>query len=323
MKYKGLFMLRLSPARAIFSLALIACVPSSAIVHAQATATAAAPLEWKFEAGDEHHYEMTQKMKLSMDMGPAGKMDTGISTFIDTTWNVEEINEEGNAVVKQSINRMKMDIQGPGGQNATIDTAAEEKPEGFGAQLGPLVEALTSQPFTVTMTPQGEILTVDVPEELLKKMQSAPGASQLGDLASKKGFEQLIRQGSLYFPKGELKEGQTWSNKVESKNPMFGSQTIKTTYTYSGSKELEGKEYEVFKPSLEMKFGKGQAIPGAEVSIDKQNSSGEILFDREAGFLAKSLIKQNMELSISANGQNLNQVITQTIDLKRVEKKEK
>ncbi|MEQ8208385.1 MAG: DUF6263 family protein [Lacipirellulaceae bacterium] len=316
-------MLRLSPLRTILSLALVACVNSPSFVRAQATATAAAPLAWKFEAGDQHHYEMTQKMNMSMNMGQAGKMDTSISTFIDTTWDVEGMNDEGNAVVKQNINRMKMDIQGPGGQNISVDTAAKEKPEGFGAQLAPLVEALTSQPFTVTMTPQGKILTVDVPDELLKKMQAAPGAAMMGELASKKGFEQLIRQGSLYFPEGEIKEGQNWSNKVETKNPMFGKQTIETTYTYAGSKELEGKEYEVFKPNLKLDFGDGEGARGTQVVIDKQGSSGEILFDREAGHLAQSMIKQNMELTITAGGQNINQVIKQTIDLKRVEKKEK
>lgn len=314
---------RPTPAQALCLLALVAIAFAPSMVHAQATATVAAPLEWKFAAGDEHHYEMTQKMDMSMNMGQAGKMDTSIETFIDTTWNVEGMNKEGNAVVKQSINRMKMDIMGPGGQNISVDTAAKEKPEGFGAQLAPLVEALTSQPFTVTMTPQGKILQVDVPEELLKKMQAAPGAAMMGDLASKKGFEQLIRQGSLYFPEGEIKEGQNWSNKVETKNPMFGSQTIETTYTYAGPKEMEGKEYEVFKPSLKLDFGDGQGARGTQVAIDKQDSSGEILFDREAGHLAQSKINQNMELTITAGGQNINQVIKQTIDLKRIEKEKK
>ncbi|QDT01135.1 DUF6263 family protein [Adhaeretor mobilis] len=303
--------------------ALLVSMPTHAAAQATATAAPPATFVWKFTPGDEHHYEMTQDMNMSMDMGQAGKMDTSIGTFIDTTWKVEGLDEKGNAVVEQKINRMKMDIKGPGGQNIAVDSADEKEPEGFGAQLAPLVKALTSSAFKVTMTPQGKITEVDVPEELLKKMQESPGAAMMGDLASKKGFEQLIRQGSLYFPEGELKEGQNWSNKVENKNPMFGKQTIETTYTYEGSKEVDGKQYAVFKPSLKLAFGDGAGAQGAQVAIKDQKSSGEILFDRDAGFLAQSMINQDMNLTITAGGQNINQVIKQTINLKRYDPKQR
>lgn len=285
-----------------------------AVVVFAPMAQAAEPLVWKFEPGLTNHYQMVQKMDMSMNLGAGGETSSSMVQTIDMSWTVEEVQDDDSAVLKQKIDRMRMKMTMPGDQGGSeFDSAAEKPPEGHAAMLAPLLKAMTADAFIVHMTPRGEITEVEVPEGMAKALEGMPGAALMGDMATPEGFKKMITQAAFTLPE-KLEPGTEWSSKLEIKNPVTGPQVAETTYRYEGPKEVDGATMEVFTPSLNMTFGEGGA---AKVEVSEQDSSGEILFNRDKGRLESSHMKQTMTMNIGAEGEGgVTMKMDQTIDMK-------
>jgi hypothetical protein len=212
--------------------------------------------------------------------------------------------------------RMKMEVQG---EASEYDSASKEPPAGQAALMAPLVKAMTAEAFTVHMKPSGEVVDVDIPETVAKALASTPGAAMMGEMATPEGLAKMVKMASFALPK-ELGDGAEWTTKIEIKNPMTGPQVAETTYKYDGPAEVEGKSLERFKPELKMSFGEGGA---AAVDVQKQKSSGEFLFNREAGRLESSKLEQSMTLKIVMQGQTIDQQLQQTVTMKWMPEEER
>jgi hypothetical protein len=272
------------------------------------SASAADAPQWKFEEGQSNRYRMNQTMNMSMVIG-GNDVKNNIKQIIDMSWTVREIKDDGSALLDQKIDRMRMTIEA-GGNKVEVDSAAKEEPQNQAAMLAPLLKAFTAKPFQVTMSPRGEITEVEVPEEMIEALKNTPGAAAMGDMATPEGFKKMVSQASFAMPE-KLAPGDQWTQKMEMQLPGIGKQIAETTYKYEGAKEVEGKEYEVFTPSLKIRYEGGATA----VDVGDQKSSGQILFDREAGRLEKSQLKQNMTLTLSAGGQAIEQQLEQTIEM--------
>ncbi len=273
-------------------------------------APAAEPLAWKFTPGLTNRYRMNQDTRLTINSGAGGDATTHSVTTIDISWIVEKVNDDGSAVLDQRIERMRIKAETGDNQVAEIDSAAKEDPQGQAATLVPLLKAITSKPFKVTMTPRGEIKEVEVPEAIVEALKNQPGAAQMGDLATEAGFKKLVGQASFVLPQ-KLEPSVEWTAKSESQLPAVGTQTAVTTYRYEGPKEVDDKSMEAFSAKLSLSFAGGQ-VP---IAVTNQESNGEILFNREAGRLESSAIKQLTELKITVSGQPINQKIEQNVKM--------
>ncbi len=281
------------------------------------TANAADPLAWKFAPGLTNRYRMTQDTHLTINSGATGDAKTHSVLTIDISWTVQKVNDDGSAVLKQQIDRMRIKAETGDAQVAEIDSASKEDPQGQAATLVPLLKALSGNPFTVTMTARGEVKNVEVPEAIVEALKNQPGASQMGDLATPEGFKKLVGQASFVLPE-TLEPGVTWTAKTESNLPAVGTQTATTTYKYEGPREVDGKVMEVFSATLDVKFSGGQ-IP---VEITNQESKGEILFNRNDGRLESSGIKQLTEWKLTVSGQAIKQKIDNNVAMKWVPENE-
>ncbi len=293
--------LRLSAPLLLALLALAGSLP---------TLRAAEAPRWKFEPGASHRYRMTQTMDMTMDMGAGGKESPKIANVFDYTWTVDSVQDDGSAVITQTIDRVRMTIEGAGQGALDYDSESDAEPQGYAAMVAPLFRAMRGSVFTVTMTPRGKIENVDVPEELVKAIAAAPGAALLGSLATAEGLQDIIGRSSFEMPES-LEPGAEWTNDAELQNPLFGKQTIKTTYRYEGPREVEGVQFEVFSPKLEIGFA------GAEATADimLQESSGEVLFNVDAGRLESTRLEHKMEMTIAAAGNTIKQSIDQSTNL--------
>jgi hypothetical protein len=273
----------------------------------------AEPLRWKFEPGETLNYEMTQTMETTVAAGPAGDFTSGMKQIMDMKWHVDEVTPEGNAKMRQQIERVRLTMTMPG-QVTEYDSAGDEPPQGMVAMLAPLYDAMTSGEFTVTMTPRGEIVDAEVPPKLMEAMKNVPGADALGDLSTSEGMKQLLTHSALTLPEGELQSGETWQSRVETKMP-FGKMEVVTTYEYVGTKDADGQTFEVIKLSPEIK---NAGDDGAQMQLDvsEQKSDGEILFDRELGQMHSSHLQQTMQMEMKVLGQKQAITIDQTVDMK-------
>ena len=295
---------------------------SACLVAVAITATAIAedsPLVWKFKPGDEHHYRMTQDMQMEMALGLGErKVSTGVQQLMDMTWKVDQLDDQGRAKVVQKVDRIRMDMQAPGQPEMKYDTDSDEAPAGFGAMLHPLFKAMTENPFTMNMSPRGELSDMELPEAFSNALKNVPGAAMMGEMFTDEGFLSMMQKSSLVLPTPEdLTVGHEWSTTSEMKNPQIGTITSTITYRYLGPREVKGKEFEVFSIALEMDYGDGMA--GVTIEVENQDSHGEVLFDREAGRLHSSKLQQDLDMAIGAGGQTMKQKLLQKVFFELVE----
>jgi len=186
-----------------------------------------------------------------------------------------------------------------------------------------MYKAMTEGEFEITMTSRGEVKDVKIPEQVITALKNAPNAAAMGDIASADGFKKMISQGALVLPEKPPKKGETWTTKVEMKNPAFGKQTVETTYRYEGTEDIKGTKFAVIKPQLKMEFenqaaakdGQPQqpaAQQNAQMKIKDQTSDGKVLFNIPAGRLHSTSLNQNVTIEANAN---VNMKIDQKIDV--------
>jgi hypothetical protein len=277
------------------------------------TAMAAEPIRWKLKAGDKFNYDMNQDTTMNMNAGPAGQMVTTVQQKMEMTWDVQQVNEAGDAVIKQSFDRVTMNMNAPMGQTIEYDSDAAEPAEGLATMIAPLYDAMTEGEFEVTMSARGEIRDVKIPQEVIDAIKNSPGAAAMGEMATSEGFQNMIMQGALVLPEEPPAVGESWSNTATMNNPMAGKVTVETSYKYEGTKEVDGISMAVFRPTLKMGM---EGNPTVQMKVTEQQSEGEVLFNQEAGRLDSTSLQQTTKMDITVAGQTMQQQIDQLIEVK-------
>jgi hypothetical protein len=287
--------------------ALLLCFLSTAVSQADE------PLRWKFKAGDKYNYNMKQDMNMNMDAGPAGKLATTAQQNMDMNWAIQSVNPDGGAVIKQSIDRIRVKMTAPGGQGFDYDSDDEGPAVGMAAMVAPTFKAMTAGTFEFTISPRGEVTDVKVSPELLEALKNAPG-NQAGtdDAKAAEQFKQMVSQVAFVLPEKAPAKGETWSTKIALNNPAAGNQTVETTYTFEGTREVDGITFAVIKPAMKMELA---GNPSMEMKMKEQKTDGEVLFNIEAGRLHSMSIDQDIILDIIAGGQTIPGTIDQKIEV--------
>ncbi len=270
------------------------------------------PVRWKFKQGEKLDYNMVQDMTMTMTGATIGQMSTTMQQKMDMTWDVQGVNDAGEAVINQKFARVRMKMTGPAGQGFEYDSNSDAAPTGLAAMIAPMYEAMTKGNFEITMTARGEVKDVKIPEEVLAALKNSPGAAMMGDMATPEGFQKMLMQGALVLPEKAPEKGEQWTTKLEMNNPQAGKQIVETTYTFGGTKEVDGTRFAIFNPSLKMTFEGNEMM---QMKVNEQKSEGEILFNIDAGRLSSSTLKQDVAMDVTVAGQKLQQKLEQQIDV--------
>jgi hypothetical protein len=284
-----------------------------------APAQAQTTLRYKFKDGDQLNYEMVQKMAMKMNVqGMEVAMD--MNQTITMSWNVLTVDKDGNAKMNQKIERVRFTMEGGPIGKVEYDSKEGKAPEGpIGQVLAPIFGALAGSEIALTMDPMGHMKDIKVPEKLVKALKDVPGAGAgFSDMFSEEGLKNMLNQGGLVLPAEPVTKGKTWNQKLEVKMP-FGKMMVDNVYTYEGPVTKDGRQLEQvsLKPSVKM-----DADPNAQVAmkLKGQDAKGTAYFDNAAGRLVELNMTQNMDMEISAGGQNINQKVLQTVTMKLMDK---
>jgi hypothetical protein len=308
---------------------VMAALLATLVLGAAGNSQADDKLRWKFAVGEKLDYTMVQDMNMEVVGGPLQKLNTNMHQEMMMTWDVLGVDEKtGDAVIKQKFDQIKMKVTSPIG-SFEYDTRSEDPPVGLAARIAPMYKAMTKGDFEITMTSRGEVKDVKIPEEVLTALKNSPGAAAMGDIATEKGFKDMISKGALVLPENAPNKGDSWTTTVALNAQGGGKQTVETKYTYDGTKEVEGVTYAVIKPELKMMIenpAEGAAAPdqksqpapvkAASSKIAEQSSDGEVLFNIEKGRLYSTTLQQKVTIDASAAGQTMQQKIDQKIDVK-------
>ena len=290
------------------------------------SAQSAEPLRWKFRKGERLQYDLRHQTINKVDAGQRGSITTTMTQDMNTFWTVKNVAPEGNATIVQSFDRIQVKMEMPGGRSFEYDSDSDDPPEGMAALVAPMLNALTEAEFTLTMTPRGEVLDVEIPEKFAEAFRNAPGAQMMGDIASAEGLRLLFERSSVKFPEAEFDVGDTLTKKIEIESPGIGTQVVEASHTYKGTTVVAGEEYERFTPDINMSLTAptevdadeqaGPAPPMAtDVKISDQTTTGELLFSREQGRPWKSRVEQQFTMDMNVAGQAVSTSIDQTIDI--------
>lgn len=270
------------------------------------------PLHWKWAEGDEARYLMTQTMNMSIDAGQAGQIETSTRQQMLMNWKVDKVNTDGSTLMSQGVDRIVMKMTGPMGQGFTYDSDSDAPPVGMAVMISPIMDALVESDMQVTMLPSGKLTDIQLSEDLAEAFKRMPGGMISADMVT-----QMAEKAGLQFPDDQLFEGESWTITALIDTPQVGKMEVKTTYTYLGKKEGEGRVLEAFSPKIAIEFvGGGPASLAMTFAIS--DSSGELLFDREAGRLVSSRISQVMDIFVTTGNQKVKNTIDQTVEMREL-----
>jgi hypothetical protein len=280
-----------------------------------AEADAQTPLRWKFKLGDKLDYHMVEEMTLTTRGAPLDETSTPLHQEMDMTWKVVGVKDDGEAVIEQKFHDVTLKMTGPRGEKIEYKSGGDEATASLAAMVAPIYDALTKGVFEFTMTARGEIKNVKVADEVLEALKNSPGAAMLGDIATAEGLQRMLVKWALVLPEKAPKPGETWRSRVELKSPAGGEQIVESSYRYEGTKEIDGRTFAVFRPGLEITFSGKDGTP---TKVKEQESTGEILFDVQAGRLASATLKRGLTMDVTVAGQTVEQKVKQTVEVKLV-----
>jgi hypothetical protein len=289
---------------------------------AAASAHSQEPLRWKFKAGERLAYDSAQDMTIDVAGVQGGNFQMRTEQQLNLIWDVVSVDEQGNARIQQKLDRVRLKMTGPAAgqqvaegvkKNETVeyDSQAKDPPIGGAAMAAAMFEPMMKENFELTVTPRGEVKDVKVPPAVLELVKRNPEIAKMGEMATDAGVQKMLMQEIVVLPEAAPKEGETWSTQMEMPIPVVGKQTIETSYTYQGTKDVDGKQQATIAAKRTVKYDepKGGAI---QVAIKEQTSDGETLFDVTEGRLNTAELNQQITIEATGGGQ----AITQKLDQK-------
>jgi hypothetical protein len=249
---------------------------------------------WKLNPGTKLYSDVEQVMEQS----PPGvtKPVTQVTKIIQL-WEVKKKNEDGSAQIVTVLQRATLSMDIPGAGSVEMDTDKTED-FGFAKQIGQMFRPMIGVECSNTMSPNGKISNVVIPDEALKGFRSIPLGSSMEPV-----LKDSIEKGSPVFPDAAIVPGHTWIQVTETKNDT-GILESTNQYKYIGPVMFEGRQIHQFNFNTKMAF-KGEGKFKAKITVPSQDIQGKLWFDNEKGYLVVSELSQNMTMSIEIPDQPL------------------
>ena len=273
-----------------------------------------APLKWKFSPNDSLKLKFDQKN--SFEIKVMGQNISNISELkLAMTWTVKSI-KDGVAEISQTIDTVDAHIQAQG-VNIDFDSTQKEDPgDPAGKALASIYRAVIGVPYVLTVTSNGEITAVKIPDQVAEALEKSPfkGMADAGSVFNEKGLKVMFAQILPILPVETLKQGADLKDtKLEIPTGPF---TMNLTYKSKVAK-LEAEKAQI-DSTVDTKLSLPAESPLA-IKLTKQSGSRAYTFNPSAGLLNGSDLKQEFEMTLSVN----NMDIEQTISLEAVLKVEK
>lgn len=298
------------------------------LVAGSVRADAPITLRYKFAKGDRTHYRTHTTLKqVTTVMG--NKIETTIDQSSLTTRTVEEIDEQGNALLTLKTERLQIKMKaGPAGE-FEFDSKSTERDNGsaLGQGLVPVYEKLGSAQFQVLVSPRGEIKQVKGYEELLADVvKNNPIGAQFSGGASNEAAKMGSQEAFVILSDGAVSPGDKWEVPTDFELPKLVKGKRKATVTFIGLEKL--KERSVAKALVldETSLDISTETDGAKVTgtFATSLSEGSVLFDVEAGRVAslKTSVTMGGQLTAAVNDMAIPLQIeqTQTLEFELLDK---
>lgn len=256
---------------------------------------------WKLKTNDQFiiQFDQTSKSDTTVD---SRETTVQIKTKIVMTWNVSNVNSDGDATIQQTITAINLLVNGftrkKKGETGspllevTVDTSTPELTSKQGRKLLKQLQPLLNLPIAVEMSSTGEIKDVEIPPDVAQLLNELPNTQNLRRLFSPEGLKEMMGASSVILPQ-PLDVGQTWTIQSVSDTAM-GAMEQTETYTYVKNNDGEQGKIAEFNVTTELKSLDSTSIPQGSSLQGKLLSfrgSGTLLMDIENGYFSSSKLQ--------------------------------
>jgi hypothetical protein len=291
--------------RNAFVLAVAALLISQATLHAQVKLEHKVPDGRKTTANT--HIKVEQTLTIAeMDIPTSSEQN------ITTTEANGKRQADGTLLSQHKIESLQSTVK-VAGMEISFDSVNPDAPAA-GTAIDMLVDvfkAIAGSSWKVTYGPDNRVVSVKgradalqgLPEELRASM-----AKQFEDANLTAEYNQSLD----VLPDGPVKKGDTWKREETVLFDGYQSMDFTTYYRYEGTVVKDGKTLDkIISKTTEVTYTMDQDSPSPLKIVDSElkvtESSGTILFDREAGMIVDSKDKKRVAgtLKCEVNGNEL------------------
>jgi hypothetical protein len=272
--------------------------------------TMAEPLRWKLKTGEELVAKIEQKSEVASTLGGAAPTVMTLEAGLEMTWKVTHVDEQGAADITQRFQRLRMKLEMPKSGAISYDTASQTKPAGDAKMIATAIGPLLDAEVKLTLSPGGEITSVELGETAQKVVEGLDAASPLKALLSKEGLSNILKQSLVVLPEKEVKSGDSWQREA-SLSTALGKFKQTTTFKLQPSDDASSDVARIESNSeLELEQpGKGKA------TLKQQQQKGVILFDQTAGRLRSAEVEQELVTASSLKDTPIQVRLTSTLKM--------
>ncbi len=272
-------------------------------------------LRYKWAAGQDDRYRLTQKITATVSGLPGGATQTIEQALTQVVrMQVTAVAADGTATVKLTFDSVRMEMATPNG-TVIIDSAAKEKPsDPAGMAAYTTLSAMVGEAVTLTLRPSGDVQNVEGMTKIFDKITAVLPAGGAADpmLASIKAglsdeaMRQMFSQSLAAFPDRAIAPGESWTSTFEIPQPMIGRLTGTRTSTLTaidstGSSPMARIAVAVaMKPAAEGQPAAGPA--GLSITMGESKATGETLFDVAKGQVQRSTVTSDVPMSMGMTG---------------------
>ncbi len=269
-------------------------------------------LRWDLKPGETLRYSIDQKMILET-RGQGVERRSDRTNTLEFTWKVLSVAPGGEAEISHRTERIRMKAEEPPFMPFEFDSSgSKEAQPGFEA-LARALKAEVGAEFVFKMKPNGEITDIKVPEATLKRLrEAAPEGAEKSEISGTALKDTLIQASPPSFPESPLKLGETWTTRparmpvsLPGPNPPLATLILDRTFHYQGPDSAS--------PAISFvrvdTRAKVEPIEGIDVkvTIRKQEGSGSMTVDTQAGRVVGTKLGLKLELLITGKGQSIEQ----------------
>jgi hypothetical protein len=265
----------------------LCCIASPALCAAQDL------LRWKFTTGDVLRYHMVQDTQSRTTVGTQS-VKSSISQIIDQTWTVKTVADDGAAEIAMKFDHIIVRYDLPGGI-IEVDTASKNPPQPELAAVESLLRAISQAELVATMTPEGEIRDVVIPDQIKKLIANRGAGQAMAASFTEDGLKEMVSGAKVALPHDPVSPEMTWTD--EKQNQGF---QVKLVYKLLGKETIEDRPLDAISITGEMNLA-GQPLENLTLKLIQQELGGKLLFDNQAGRLYSLDIKQRVAIDITSN----------------------
>jgi hypothetical protein len=284
-------------------------------------AAAQRTLQWNLQAGDRFRIITAQDVTMQAKVAERS-VRVGHRTVVQISWQVTEVSAEQGARIRQSVERLKIQLDAPGGEDLVFDSASGEAPAGPARQIAAAAGPLLKSRAAWRMDARGRITELRLLEDAGAPAEAAgPLAEAFARFLTREGALELSGLSHIALPEKPVGVGDRWQRSSEMRTTA-GAFRRETTYELArqaaGDSQLPAKV--TFRWTLQPVDQAEPELPGQPerepaTRIEKQDNHGTFLFDTVEGHLVEATVQQRTTLTSQSGDDAVSQQVASELKM--------